>query len=180
MIDFSWGISIIGVIFFIFRIWLSQFKLKEELQFRRFYVSRQVNFYFCLMLIFSFQNYIFNYIVVTCLPAMFIASFWDFNFYRKFKTRQYWQKNKTWLLIERLSMHPPMIIVGILLYVFDIRNIIPTSEWWAFIVGIFLVYVPGFLLDYRISKRYSWPKGRDLIIVMLISTIGMVPYILFV
>ena len=90
-------LPIIGIPFLIFRFWLSTFKLKDELQFRRFYVSRLVNYFFCLSIVFNLENPIFNVILAVCFPAMIFTSTWDVNFYRRFKGRNYWKKNEIYL-----------------------------------------------------------------------------------
>lgn len=162
---------VVGLLFLSFRGWLIFFKIKYELQFRRFYVSRLVNFYFCVMLIFNFKNVIFNIIIAVCFPAMIFTSLWDFNFYKGFKARTYWKKNKNWVLIERLTMHPPILIGGLSLYVIGLQYFVPPNDLISFFIGILIVYPSSFLLDIRLRKRYNWPSGRNLLIVMLISTL---------
>ncbi|MFW9867038.1 MAG: hypothetical protein ACFFEN_13160 [Candidatus Thorarchaeota archaeon] len=161
---------IIGIVFISFRIWLVIFKVKDELQFRRFYVSRLVNFYFCFMLIFNFKNPIFNVIVAVCFPAMIFTSLWDINFYKGFKSRNYWEKNKNWVLIERMTMHPPILVGGLSLYIIGLQKFIPSNDLVPFLLGILIVYLTSFLLDIRLRKRYNWPNGRNLFLVMFIST----------
>jgi len=172
-------IPIIGCIFFLFRVWLSFFKLRNELEFRRLYVSRLVNYYFCFMLIFNFQSAVFNVIIAVCFPAMLFTTIWDYNFYRKFKTRTYWTKNRGWLIVERITMHPPLLITGSYMYISGIQKFIPSDDISPLIIGIVLVYSSSFLLDIRLRKGYNWPNGRDLIIVMLVSTIGFSMYYIF-
>ncbi|WP_371804693.1 hypothetical protein [Candidatus Lokiarchaeum ossiferum] len=172
-------IPIFGGLFLLFRIWLSLYKLREELQFRRFYVSRLVNYYFCMMLIFNLQSAIFNVIIAVCFPAMIFTSVWDYNFYSKFKNRTYWKKNRRWLFVERITMHPPLLISGLYMYIAGIPNFVPPGEVTPFLIGILIVYGSSFLLDVRLRKRYNWPNGRDLLIVMLVSTIGFSMYYIF-
>lgn len=169
----------IGVCFLIFRFWLSTFKLKDELQFRRFYVSRLVNYFFCLCIIFNLQNPVFNVILAVCFPAMIFTSTWDVNFYRHFKGRDYWKKNKGWLLVERITMHPPILIGGLYIYITGIWNYVPPRDLITFVIGILLVYPTSYLLDIRLRKRYQWPNGRDLILVMVISTVAFSMYYVF-
>lgn len=169
----------IGIIFFIFRFWLSTFKLKDELQFRRFYVSRLVNYYFCFSIIFNLKNPVFNVILAVCFPAMIFTSIWDVNFYRNFKGRTYWKKNKGLLLVERMTMHPPILIFGLYIYITGIWNYVPPRDLLVFAIGILIVYPSSYLLDVRLRKRYEWPNGRDLLLVMLISTLGFSMYYIF-
>ena len=172
----------IGFAFFIFRFWLSTFKLKDELQFRRFYVSRLVNYYFCFSIIFNLKNPIFNVILAVCFPAMVFTSTWDVNFYRRFKRRTYWKKNRGWLLVERMTMHPPILIGGLFIYLTGIWNyVIPTSQGGLiiFVIAILFFYPSCYFLDVRLRKRYEWPNGRDLLLVMVISTLGFSLYYIF-
>ncbi|TFG25208.1 MAG: hypothetical protein EU533_01350 [Promethearchaeota archaeon] len=172
-------LPIIGIVFFIFRLWLSTFKLKDELQFRRFYVSRLVNYFFCFSIIFNFKNPVFNVILAVCFPAMVFTSMWDFNFYRHFKGRTYWKKNKTWLLLERMTMHPPILIGGLYIYLTGIWNYVPPGDLVVFAIGILFVYPSSYFLDVRLRKRYEWPNGRDLLLVMLFSTVAFSMYYIF-
>jgi len=169
----------IGIVFLIFRFWLSTFKLKDELQFRRFYVSRLVNYFFCFSIIFNLKNPVFNVILAVCFPAMIFTSTWDVNFYRGFKGRTYWKKNKGWILVERLTMHPPILIGGLFIYLTGIWNYVPPRNLVVFAIGILFVYPTSYLLDVRLRKRYEWPNGRNLILVMLISTLGFSMYYIF-
>lgn len=170
---------LIGLVFFSFRIWLVIFKVKDELQFRRFYVSRLVNFYFCLMLIFNFKSVIFNVIVAVCFPAMIMTSLWDINFYRGFRSREYWKKNRSWVFLERVTMHPPILIGGLSLYIIGLQYFVPPTNIIPFFLGILLVYSSSFLLDIRLRKKYNWPNGRNLFLVMLISTLLFSLYYIF-
>ncbi len=169
----------IGIVFFIFRFCLSTFKLKDELQFRRFYVSRLVNYFFCFSIIFNLQNPVFNVILAVCFPAMIFTSTWDVNFYRGFRGRTYWKKNKGWLLIERMTMHPPILIGGFFIYLTGIWNYVPPRDLLVFAIGILIVYPSSYFLDIRLRKRYEWPNGRNLILVMLISTLAFSLYYIF-
>jgi len=172
-------IPLCGGIFLLFRLWLVFYKLREELLFRSLYVSRLVNFYFCIMLVFNLQSAIFNVIVATCFPAMLFTSVWDFNFYRKFKSRSYWVKNRPWLIVERITMHPPILISGLYMYIKGIAQFVPSDNILPFVVGILITFGSSFLLDIRLRKRYNWPNGRNLFLVMVLSTVGFSLYYIF-
>jgi hypothetical protein len=128
------------------------------------------------MLIFNFKSAIFNVIVAVCFPAMIFTSLWDVNFYKGFKSRTYWEKNKNWVLIERLTMHPPILVGGLSLYIIGLKNFIPNNNIIPFLLGILIVYSTSFLLDIRLRKKYNWPNGRNLFLVMLISTLSFSLY----
>lgn len=169
-------ISVIGAIFLVFRIWLTNFKLQDELEFRRYYVSRFLNYYFCLAMVLAFQNEIFNIMIITVLPMMVISLVgWDSLFFVKFKKRTYWKKNHGWLIIERLTLHPPIVTVAIWMIITGIHNFFtlpPTI--WPFISGGILFYGVFFLLDERITKKYIPPTGANMVFGSLVSFIGMI------
>ncbi len=165
------ALSILGWIMLIFRIWLAEFKLKDELQFRRHYLSRFVNLYMWIALILNLESYTFNLIVITCFPVMIVTSFWDIKFYTNFKKRDYWEKNKMWLLVERLTLHPPMLILGLFFY---ISGILPYFNYsrgvWPVIIAISFVYLAFFLLDKRWTEKYNYPQSKIMISMMILST----------
>ena len=60
----NYALSVVGALFLVFRFWLTQDKLKDEFEWRKFYISRNVNFQLCLAIICGFENPIFNQIIV--------------------------------------------------------------------------------------------------------------------
>lgn len=174
-------LPIIGSAFFIFRIWLVQFKLAEELQFRKDYVSRMMSLYYCIAMILQFKNPVFNIIVAASTPVL-IASFfgWDLLFFIKFKNRDYWEKNHTWLLVERLTLHPPIMLTGIYWYITGLSSHIIITNWWATIsASAILVLGPFVLWDKRISEKYIYPTGLHIFLSALASLIFTVLYLIW-
>ena len=79
-------------------------------------------------------------------------------------------------------MHPPILIGGFYIYLTGIWNyVIPTSQGGLVIFGIAILffYPSCYLLDVRLRKRYEPPNGRDLLLVMVISTLGFSMYYIF-
>jgi hypothetical protein len=174
---YNW-ISLIGVLFLIFRIWLAEFKLVDELSFRRHYLSRIVDLHFALAWILNFSNFIFNFIVITCFPVMIVTSLWDSKFFVKFKKRSYWKKNHGWLMLERLTLHPPMLICGLYMYITGLTQYFNASYGiFPLLVAVSLVYIPFFLWDERWKARYNWPQGLVMLFLMICATIAL--YIVF-
>lgn len=164
-----------GALFLLFRIWLAEIKLRDELQFRRHYLSRLVNIYFCIGWILEFENFIFNAIIVTCFPVFIVVTIWDSNFFLQFRKREYWSKNHGWLLMERLTLHPPMLIVGIIMYLNGITPYINKSGGFLpYFIGLCLVFIPFFILDERWTKKYKWPGGIIMLILMMGSSIVLI------
>ncbi|MHA1585555.1 MAG: hypothetical protein ACTSWL_09890, partial [Promethearchaeota archaeon] len=116
---------------------------------------------------------------VTSFPALIIASLWDFQFFRKFHRRTYWKKNKGWMLVERITLHPPMILCAIFMYIKGITAYVPTIGWIPYLIAVIIVLLPSFLFDERIRKKYDWPSGFNLLLVMFLSMIGVYGYIFF-
>jgi hypothetical protein len=127
-------------------------------------------------MILSFQNDIFNIMTITVLPMMVISLVgWDSLFFVKFKKRTYWKKNHKWLLIERLTLHPPIVATALWMVFSGIENFITTPpQIWPFISGAIIFYGVFFLLDERITKKYIPPTGMNMLIGSLISFIGMI------
>jgi len=174
--EFHWYLSLTGTIFLGFRVWLSFFKVKDELEFRRFYVSRFVNIYTCLMMVTGGAVKFLNCIVAACFPAMLITTFWDISFYIKFKQRTYWGKNRGWLLLERITLHPPTQILGLWMYLSGLERFFPMGDIINLVIGSGLVYLTTILFDKRILKKYNWPAGLYLLLVIALSTSGIMIY----
>ena len=182
----SVALLIIGVSFLIFRIWLTEFKLKEELQFRRHYLSRFLNYYYCIALISSFTWDIFNFVLISETIALIIAFIgWDIPFFIRFRKKKYWQKNKAWLIIERATLHPPMIGTVIWMIFSGLKSFVDSSNLiLIIIITIILGLFPYFLFDQRWTKKYI-DKGIffsfrwEILMIAFISFIISVVYFLF-
>jgi hypothetical protein len=162
---FLFGLGLVGLIF---RVWLCEIKLREELEFRRRYLSRFVNYYLFIDILCAFQNPSFNAIVIVCFPVMIVTAIWDINFFMNLKKREYFIKNHGWLLLERITLHLPILIVGLYLF-FHITEYLPNTIF-SWIWGILLVYIPFFLLDERWTSKYYYPQAIIMIVLMVSST----------
>ena len=152
----SVALLIIGVSFLIFRIWLTEFKLKDELQFRRHYLSRFLNYYYCFALISSFSWDLFNFILISeTLPLIIALIGWDIPFFIKFKNIQHWEKNRIWLIIERTTLHPPMIATVIWMFISGLKSYVDSSNLFLIIIiTLLLGLLPYFLLDQRWTRNF--------------------------
>ena len=162
-----------GSIFLIFRIWLVEIKLVDELQFRRRYFSRFFSYYTGLALAFGLGFYLFNIMVMIAFPILLVTSIWDINFYRRFKSQTYWKKNRRWILIERITMHPPVVIVAIYMIINDAKNYIHPPNLVLLVLSVVILFVPFFLIDERWTRRYKWPEALIVIGLMLASGISL-------
>ena len=181
----SVALLIIGVLFLIFRIWLTEFKLKDELQFRRHYLSRFFNYYYCLALISSFTWEIFNFVLISETIALIFALIgWDIPFFIKFNKQAHWQKNKAWLIIERATLHPPMIGTVIWMFFSGLRSFVDSSNLiLIIIITVILSLLPYFLFDQRWTKKYI-TKGVffsfrwEILLIAFISLVIAIVYFL--
>jgi len=164
-------LTILGFALLIFRIWVVEIKLKEELQFRRRYFSRFFAYYACLTLIFELQFYPLNIIMMVAFPILVVTSVWDVNFYRRFNTQEYWKKNRKWAIIERLTLHPPVVIIAIYMILTGARNYIEPPNLVILVFVVVILFSPFFILDERWTKRYRWPQA--LIVIGLVVTSGV-------
>ncbi|TFG27481.1 hypothetical protein EU528_12800 [Candidatus Thorarchaeota archaeon] len=164
-------ISILGISFLLFRIWIVEYKLKEELKFRRRYFSRFFAYYTCLALAFGLAAYPFNIMVIVAFPILIVTSVWDVNFYRKFNTQEYWAKKRKWAILERITLHPPVVVVAIYIILNDARNYIQPPNLVIMVAIVIILFSPFFLIDERWTKRYQWPQA--LIVIGLVIASGV-------
>lgn len=166
-------IILLGVGLLIFRIWLVEIKLQDELLFRRRYFSRFFAYYNCLSLAFGLTAYPFNIMVMIAFPILLVTSIWDINFFRRFKYQTYWTKNRRWVLIERLTMHPPIVFVAIFMILDGARKYIQPPNLVLMVVIVLILFIPFFLLDARWTKRYKWPEALIVIGLMVASGVSL-------
>ncbi len=160
-----------GIAFFIFRIWIVEVKLKEELQFRRRYFSRFFSYYTCLALAFGFMAYPFNIMVMLAFPILVVTSVWDINFVRKFNNQPHWGEKKKWAILERATLHPPVVVVAIYMILADARNFIMPPSLLIMVITSAILFLPFFLIDERWTNRYNWPQA--LIVIGLFAASGI-------
>lgn len=138
--------SLIGCFLLLFRLWLCEEKLKNELDFRRHFLSRFISYFVMACWMFGFENMSLNMIWVSVVPVLWIGFFlWDIRFYREIFGKncpETWKEKKFWLILERLTLHPPIIIVGLLPFIFDFQHfvlgngIVSSTDWVTKIVAV--------------------------------------------
>ncbi len=147
--------AVIGISFLLFRLWLVEVKLPDELQFRRRYLSRVINYYTALALAFSLSSVVLNLIVMISFPILLVTTSWDIKFYRRFRSRDYWKKNRRWVLLESLTLHPPVFGVGLAMILVGAEPLIRAPNLLFILAAAVLMYVPFFLFDARWTDRYN-------------------------
>ncbi|MFW9918963.1 MAG: hypothetical protein ACFFED_05140 [Candidatus Thorarchaeota archaeon] len=164
----------LGITFLLFRIWIVEIKLVQELDFRRRYFSRFFSYYTAMALACGLLFYPFNVMVMVAFPILVVTSIWDINFYRRFNSQTYWEKNRRWLLVERITLHPPVVLVAIYMILSGARNFIEPTNLLLMVLIVGILFIPFFLLDVRWTKRYKWPEALIVIGLMLASSISLV------
>ena len=162
-----------GFALLVFRIWIVEIKLKEELQFRRRYFSRFFAYYTCLALAFNLLMVPFNIMVMIAFPILIVTSVWDINFYRRLNSQPYWSSNKRWAILERSTLHPPVVILAIYMIITDARNYIQPPNLAFLVISVLILFTPFFLVDERWTKRYKWPEALIVIGLMLMSGVSL-------
>jgi len=162
-----------GVCFLLFRVWIVEIKLIKELQFRRRYFSRFFSYYMCLALAFDLSFWPFNVMVMVAFPILLVTSIWDINFMRRFSSQDYWSANRKWGLVERITLHPPVVIVAIYMILMDARNYIQPPNLVMMAIVVIILFLPFFLLDVRWTKRYKWPEALIVIGLMVSSGVSL-------
>lgn len=155
-------ISVIGATLLIFRIWICEIRLKDILAHRRCYISRNTNYFYFLAMILSFESDIFNLIIVSALPIVIIGVFVNdipayINFNKDYATEN--GKTRFLIILEGVTLHPPIIITGIIFYITDLKIIFSSLIPMSLNSGIIFasVYLLGFLplllFDIRWKER---------------------------
>jgi hypothetical protein len=167
-------LTFIGITLLTFRIWLVEIKLKEELQFRRRYFSRFFSYYTCLALVFDLMALPFNIIVIIAFPILIVTSVWDINFYRRLQTQAYWSARKRWAILERMTLHPPVVILAIYIILTGARNYIQPPNLIVLVSYVIILFTPFFLVDWRWTKRYKWPEALIVIGLFIMSGASLI------
>lgn len=165
-------LSLCGALFVIFRIWVTEVKLRKELGNKRGHTSRFISLFFFIAMLLNFENNVFTLISVVGAPAMLMAFFaFDVPYY--IKDVRLIKEKKFWLILERLTMHPPAVIFAVYFYSYArIDFYLTLFTIPKFCGALILVVGPLFLFDPRVTKREDWPRGPACIIGAILSIVG--------
>jgi hypothetical protein len=164
-----------GLSFLLFRIWIVNFKLREELGKKQYHISRILIHYFCIALITGFSSNLFTLICVVSMPTMITAFIWfDVPYFRTFNADKSSSAIKNWILVERLTLHLPIIIFSVLFYTFNKRSFFYTLFTIPnIIIAILICFGPFILIDPRIALKDEYPIGKKLLTAAIFETIGI-------
>jgi hypothetical protein len=112
--------------------------------------------------------------MVVAFPILLITSIWDVNFYRRFNTQEYWKKNRLWAILERMTLHPPVVIIALYMILTGARNYIEAPNAVIFLLIVFFMVSPFFIFDERVRKRYQWPQAMIVTGLIVLSGIALV------
>ncbi len=195
-------LPIYALIFFVFRIWICEAKLRETFDYKRHYFSRVLNIFLCMAMINDFQYFVFNITLVTCVPTLVLALLiWDVNFYKRLRKNWATWDNKGWLILERLTLHPPILIIGLMPYFsqifgmeltmgsltftglreFMLGNVASTDIYTQIISTIFALimnYSAVFFFDKRYYDKKGWPTAKYMLEFITVSSIFTISVII--
>lgn len=161
---------ITGIIFLVFRLWLTEVKLFDDLGFKRRYISRIVNLYFWIAVIFSFKNIIFNIIVFASAPILVVTMIWDGAFYLQCMRRRESMNNLTWQVAERITLHIPVVMGGVYMVMNGAHNFVNAGSGYAPVLGALLLVIPPYVvLDERWKSSYNWPHGIVILLLIVVT-----------
>jgi len=78
------------------------------------------------------------------------------------------------MLIERLTMHPPVVIVALFMIFNDARNYIQPPNLIIMTIIIVILFAPFFIFDERWTKRYKWPEALLVIGLIISSSVSLI------
>jgi hypothetical protein len=106
-------------------------------------------------------------------PILIVTSIWDINFYRRVNTQPYWSTKKGWAILERSTLHPPVVILALYMIFTEARNYIESPNLAFLLISVFILFTPFFLVDERWTKRYKWPEALIVIGLLIMSSVSL-------
>ncbi len=173
-------IRILGLFYLVLRLWLTEKRLKEFLDYQRHFMSRTLNIFLSIVLITDFEASIFSFIVLTVLPVMILSLITaDIRFFIRyhkgyFNHHNFKKYDGFWFLLERITLHIPLVFTGIWMWAtgvhfyFDKRSFIEVV-----VVGSVLMYSAWFLLDRRAYDPKYLPNFRNLMTVLVTISLSI-------
>jgi hypothetical protein len=168
-----WLIRVLGVIYLLFRIWLVEIRVKPFLHERARFISRWACYLLGGAMIFDFDKSIvgsaLNLTIIMATPGFIIISLiYDSSFFLNFWKQhpELMPRDAFWCVIERLTLHFPVIGIGIWMFVTGIGYFVQNSIVVVLLTGVF-IFGPYFAFDERWRKKIDWPFGLILFIIMV-------------
>ncbi|MBD3350759.1 MAG: hypothetical protein GF364_04650 [Candidatus Lokiarchaeota archaeon] len=122
---------------------------------------------------------VFNIICIWSIPFLIFATVgWDTRFLKQWKKNEIesWKAVRYSLLLERITLHLPMLVVSLWLCIENFNGFLTgyttiENGFQAVIYLIFatiIVYTPYLVLDVRFSEKRGWPIGKNLALLAII------------
>jgi hypothetical protein len=161
-----------GIAFLLVRLYINEFRVAKWIQPENHFISRINTYLFSFAFIFSLEISILNIPIISgILPFTIIFLRNDMNFILNIK-RFVAEKNITdpkdifWILIERISLHLPILIAGYYMVFTDIFRFVSMEYGiWTFIIPYFFCIFIYMLVDVRWADDKNPAVGRLIILV---------------
>ena len=174
-------IRLLGLFYLIFRLVLTERILVDELGFQRRFMSRNLNIFLALAWITDYHAQVFSFIVLVAYPVMilsFITS--DIRFFKRYHDKTHFMQvtphNKhKWLLIERITLHVPLIITGWWMFHKGLQFFFSRNTLFEVaLIGTILMYTTWFGLDRRAQDNKYVPHFRDLMTFLVTLSLTLI------
>ncbi len=167
---------VIGIIYLTLRVYMNEYKVKKELGTHARFLSRFLAYYTAIAFFFDFKHVLFNAIVIGAMPMITIVFIthdlkFFFQTYKELRISLSIAK-ANWMLFERLSLHIPLIVSGIIMYIIGFQNFV-TTEFGIIpiIIGTAMIAVPLIFIDPRVLKKQDWPIGPIMVFSLVVQFI---------
>ena len=178
----SFWFPIFGALFLIFRIWLVEVKVPDALAHKKRYVSRFLTYYYAIAMILSFESAFFNIAIAASVPSMIVIFFIkDLKYIRRNTGRNVKEESpvRHWMLVERWTLHPPLIITGLYWYTIGLKSVLLSTAppLYLAILSIVFPVATFMIIDCRWSHRKETVLGYAIPIAGVISGLIMILYL---
>ena len=176
-------LAIFGLFGLLTRLWLVESKIKDYLAEDRFHISRILGYLFWAAMFLGFNVNVLTFISVAIFPGMFLAIFFfDIPFLINDFPKLHKEQPKFWILLERLTLHTPPAIYGLVFYFGGTKLVYYFALFSPFLVagGAIIVFGLFLLIDPRWTIKKDHPRGSIILRTMIIGLIGnIIVYLLF-
>jgi len=166
---------LLGIVWLVFRVWITEFKLKEKLSYKRRFLSRTALYAYPLVLLVDYHFNPFNFAILLAFPVSFVSIFtFDVCFFLEILKEKNLRKDGFWSLLERLTLHIPPVIQTIVWIINSRHFDYEFSLIFDFFIAGGILYALFFAFDARnpFGEKKEPPYGWLVLISIPISAIG--------
>ena len=180
MFEMNYLFIVFSIVFLILRIWLVEIRLKDQLGPKRRYLSRMGILLFPLALSSNFSINVLNFLILLAAPTDTIAFIiYDIpEIYSCLKAKEN-KLNWGWLVLERVSMHVPVIVMFFYwifshhIFIYDFSLIADLILAGGISSGLFLIFDPR----NPFTEALDPPDGKRILFAIALSIV--IYFILF-